>query len=150
MTEFDTNAKAALDAVTSSQARLAERMRWPLWRHAAPGLLMVLLLAGITLPSGASIAVSGLVLLLVFAIVRDDKKRYGMFVSGYQKGRTGWVIAIQIALTLGAMFYVLNYIDDPLGSPVFYAVAAALFVASTALSYAWEVVYRADLTGGRA
>ena len=51
---------------------------------------------------------------------------------------------------LGAMFYVLNYIDDPLGSPVFYAVAAALFVASTALSYAWEVVYRADLTGGRA
>lgn len=150
MTEFDNNAKAALDAVSSTQARLADRMRWPLWRHAVSGVLMVLLLAGIALPSGAGIAVSGLVLLLAFAIVRDDKKRYGMFVSGYQKGRTGWVVAIQIALALGSMFYVQNHVADPLGSPVFYAVAAALFIASTALSYAWEVVYRADLTGGRA
>lgn len=143
-------AQSALDAVKDTDRLMAQRMTWPLWRHAIFGVMMALLLLALALPVGMQIPVIGLVLLLVVLVVRDDKKRHGMFVSGYQKGRTGWVLAAQAALLLAALVVTLIWLDEPLESLLFWVMAATLLVASTVLSVIWEKVYRTDLEEGRA
>lgn len=143
-------AQSALDAVKDTDRLMAQRMTWPLWRHAIFGVMMALLLLALALPVGMQIPVIGLVLLLVVLVVRDDKKRHGMFVSGYQKGRTGWVLAAQAALLLAALVVTLIWLDEPLESLLFWAMAAMLLVVSTVLSVIWEKVYRADIEEGRA
>lgn len=143
-------AQSALDAVKDTDRLMAQRMTWPLWRHAIFGVMMALLLLALALPVGMQIPVIGLVLLLVVLVVRDDKKRHGMFVSGYQKGRTGWVLAAQAALLLAALVVTLIWLDEPLENLLFWAMAATLLVVSTVLSVIWEKVYRADLEEGRA
>lgn len=144
------DAKAALDTVRATDAKLAERMHWPLWRHAIVGLLLALLLLGIALPFDHQILISFAVIGIVFLVIHDDKKRYGMFVSGYQRGRTGWVLAVQVLLFIGALLLANIYVDRPLANPLFWSIEAVLFVGSTVLSVLWERVYRADLRAGRA
>lgn len=141
---------ASLEAVADTKAKLADRMRWPFWRHAASGVMLALMLVATVVDTAYSLILFALVLLPVFAIIEHDKKTHGMFVSGYQRGRTGWVLALMIGLFVAAMIYVGQTLDDPLADPRFWGTAAALLVVSTALSYAWEAVYRADLRSGRA
>ena len=143
-------AQSALDAVRDTDRLMAERMKWPLWRHALVGVMMAVLLLGIALPFDWQVPVSALVLLMVFLVIRDDKKRHGMFVSGYQKGRTGWVLAIQFALFVAALLTTNTRVDQPLQSPLFWGIEAILLVGSTALSVLWQKVYQADLKAGRA
>ena len=146
--EFDPT--ASLAAVRDTDAKIAQKMRWPLWRHAIVGVLMALMLLSFAVPMGWQVPIIVLVLALVFLIIRDDKKRHGMFVSGYQRGRTGWVIAVQLVLFLAVMFISTEMISDPLTSPAFWGLQAILLVGSTVLSLIWEKVYRADIQAGRA
>lgn len=74
---------AALEAVRQTDQEMAGRMTWPLWRHAAFGALEALLLLGWGLPPAAMAACIVVALGGLWWIVRDDRKRYGMFVSGY-------------------------------------------------------------------
>ena len=143
-------AQSALDAVKTMDRAMADRMTWPLWRHAIFGVMMALVLVAFALPPGAQLAAVGVLLVMVFLIVRDDKKRNGMFVSGYQKGRTGWVLALQFALLAGALAATTAWVDDPFSSPIFWTIAAILLAGSTAISLIWEKVYRQDLRQGRA
>ncbi|MBB3034931.1 hypothetical protein [Alteriqipengyuania lutimaris] len=143
-------AQSALDAVRNTDRAMADRMRWPFWRHAIFGAMMALVLLAIALPSAARMPVLALVVLLVFLVVRDDKTRHGMFVSGYQKGRTGWVLVLQFALLAASLAATIMLVDSPLTSPLFWAIAAILLIGSTALSLLWEKIYRSDLKAGRA
>ena len=149
MSDFkhDTDPLAATDA---AQARLADRMRWPLWRHAVAGALFALILFAIAMPAKGGIAVMGLVVILIFAIIRDDKKRYGMFVSGYQRGRTGWVLAVNLVIFAAAWAAIAKTGPHTIGDILPWVLIGAVFVATTALSYLWEIVYRADLRKDRA
>lgn len=141
---------ASLDVVRETREKLADKMYWPFWRHAATGVFLAIILLGRALPDEYGLPVTLLCLLPILAIVAHDKKTHGMFVSGYQKGRTGWVIAAILALFLAAFFWVMLGMDDPLTDPRFWALEAVVIVASTALSYLWAKVYRADLREGRA
>ena len=98
----------ALAALESTNDRLARRMRWPIWRHFAGGLLMTLVVAAVALPHDVAAMVFVTAMVLMLLIVRDDKKRHGMFVSGYQRGRTVWIVAAIIVLTLSALVIVLT------------------------------------------
>lgn len=149
MVSYDQN-NDALSAANAAQAKLAERMRWPWWRHAASGLLFALLLLATTVPNVYAIAILGIILLLTAAIIRDDKKRYGMFVSGYQRGRTGWVIAAIFAVFAAGWIGIYFAGLDNIHNPILWIIVGGVFLTSTALSYVWEVVYRADLRKGRA
>ncbi|NCP20136.1 MAG: hypothetical protein GW855_13370 [Erythrobacter sp.] len=128
---------------------MADRMTWPLWRHAIFGVMMALVLVSIASPLGAQLPILGIVLLSIFLVVRDDKKRHGMFVSGYQKGRTGWVLALQFAFFIAALVATEFWIEAPSSSPLFWTIAAAMLIGSTMLSLLWEKIYQADLRRGR-
>ncbi len=140
--------RTALAALEATNDRLAQRMSWPLWRHVAGGLLMSLIVAGAGLPRDIAFIVFFVAMVLIVVIVRDDKKRHGMFVSGYQRGRTKWIVAIMIALTLAALIVIRTQVDGGAGSPWFWATLAILFCSITMLSLLWERVYRDDIRDG--
>ena len=144
------DAAASLDAVHETRERLAQRMHWPLWRHAATGVFLAVILLGQALPTEYGLIVTALCLLPILAIIAHDKKAYGMFVSGYQKGRTGWVIAAILVLFFAAFLWVMFGMTDPLSDPRFWALEAVVLIVATALSYLWAKIYREDLRAGRA
>jgi len=147
MTEIE-NARAALAGVSESEARLADRMRWPLWRHAAPGAVIDLILFGQTLDSEKSMLLSTGVLLAVVVLRRSDMMRDGMFVSGMRRGRTAWIGLLLAALAVAALFAVRRAIPGPqTQQPAFWVLLAAMGIAATALSLVWERIYRAELRG---
>lgn len=142
------NAQTALIALEITNGRLAERIRWPLWRHAAAGLLMTLIVGSMGLPRGLAIVILLVAIVLSIAIVRDDKKRYGMFVSGYQRGRAAWVTGAIIGLNLSALIFVRTFLDNAVLNAMFWLAMAIVFLGNSMLSIAWERVYRHDVREG--
>jgi hypothetical protein len=144
VTETDEPA-ASLAALEVANDRLAKRMKWPVWRHMAGGLLLTLIVAAVALPVAAAWIVFFAAILLTVVIVRSDKKRHGMFVSGFQRGRTGWVIAATVALLLGALKVVSTQWAGNWSDPLLWLTLAVVFAGTTTLSLLWEQVYRADI-----
>ena len=140
--------RRALDALEAIDERLAQRMRWPLWRHMAAGLLMSLIVAAAGVPRNLAAAAFAAALVLVLVIVRDDKKRHGMFVGGYQRGRTKWVVAAIILTTLSAVIVVRTQLSEGIADALFWVVLAIVFSGTTMLSLLWERVYGDDIRRG--
>ena len=147
MTEIN-DPRRALAALEATDERLAQRMRWPVWRHMAAGLLMSLIVAAAAVPRNLAAAAFAAGLVLVLVIARDDKKRHGMFVSGYQRGRTKWVVAAIIMLTLSAIIVARTQLGDGIADPLFWVVLAIVFSGTTMLSLLWERVYGDDIRRG--
>lgn len=139
----------ALAALESTNDRLARRMRWPIWRHFAGGLLMTLMVAAVALPRDVAAVVFVTAMVLMLLIVRDDKKRHGMFVSGYQRGRTVWIVAAIIVLNLSALVIVLTQFEDPTDDSWFWVTLSIVALGTSGLSWIWERVYRGDVREGR-
>ena len=142
------NPRRALAALEATDERLAQRMRWPLWRHMAAGLLMSLIVAAAAMPRNLAAAAFAAGLVLVLVIARDDKKRHGMFVSGYQRGRTKWVVAAIILTTLSAVIVVRTQLSEGIADALFWVVLAIVFSGTTMLSLLWERVYGDDIRRG--
>ena len=140
---------AALAALESTNEKLADHMKWPVWRHIAGGVVMTVIVAAAGLPTTLALIALALAVVLMIAIVRDDKKRHGMFVSGYQRGRTIWVVAAMIALALIAFIIVRTQLEGGVANPVFWGALAIVFLGVSALSLVWEIVYRKDIREGR-
>lgn len=147
MTEVE-EARAAMADIRATEQRLSRRMQWPFWRHLAVGLAMGVLMIGQTLDSGVSIFVSFSVLLFALYLKNHDKKRDGMFVSGWAPGRTLWVSFALLALAVAACLYVnLGMAEPQREQPEFWVLLGAIVVATTALSYVWQLVYVRELRG---
>ena len=147
MTEVD-EARAAMAEIRATEQRLSQRVAWPFWRHLAVGLSMGALMIGQTLGSGASIFVSFGVVLLALYLKNHDKRRDGMFVSGWAPGRTLWISFALLALAVTACLYVnLGMAEPQREQPEFWVLLAAMVVATTALSYVWQLVYARELRG---
>lgn len=97
-------ARAALDSIDDVQRDLAlQGATYPLWRHAAFAAVMAALVLGqgFALPIQMALFVPAMAGLAW--IVADDRRRYGLFVNGYRKGRTLPVTLVLVAVMLGAM-----------------------------------------------
>ena len=139
-------ARAALEGMMAAERRLAEGPDYPMWRHAVFGAIM----AGLTLAQG--FGAHGLPL-TVFAmagiawIVTDDRRRYGMFVNGYRKGRTLQLTLGLVVLVLGAMGVEIYARTQGLPLWVKLATAGAVFFAATGASIWWTRIYQRELRG---
>lgn len=140
-------AAATLDEVTRAEHRLAQHAHWPFHRHAMFGLMEGLLVAGAAQPLqllGPMIAASGALLTLC---VTEDRRRHGMFVSGWQPGATRplmVLVTIFVAIMLVASVLVRN---SEAASPIGYALGAITFAVCTLASLRWETLYRRNLRG---
>jgi uncharacterized membrane protein len=101
MTEFEQQARAALDAKNDTQRQLAAAATCPPWRHALFGLLMGALIATPAFTMGVRYAIFALILVAIALIARADRKRMGMFVNGYRRGKTRIVAVGMLVVELG-------------------------------------------------
>ena len=135
------DAASALDAKRQAELQMARAATCPPWRHALFGLMMGALIASFAFEFVIRTAILVLVLAAIPIIVRSDRKRMGMFINGYRRGKTRWVafgillvwlplyaIAVHYGLTLhdhvvplllGALGFVIGTIGRMLWQRVF-------------------------------
>ena len=82
------DARSALAAKQHAEAQMAKAAQCPPWRHAVFGLLMGGLIASFAFEFAIRTAILVLVLACIPIIVHSDRKRMGMFINGYRRGKT--------------------------------------------------------------
>ena len=105
MTDFEDQARAALAAKCDTERQLAAAAVYPQWRHAIFGLMLGGLVLVPALPSAARIAMFAALFVAMPLIVRSDRKRSGMFINGYRRGKTLYVTFVILALEMILMTY---------------------------------------------
>ena len=139
------DAAAALAEVDRTQSRLAERARWPFHRHAMFGLAEGLIVAGVAQPVTQAGAMIVAAMALIAVCVAEDRRRDGMFVSGWQAGPTR-PLTILLTLFVVAMAVGAAIVRDGTNAqPIGFLLGAVTFAVCTAASLRWEKIYRAAL-----
>ena len=98
-------AVAALDAKKSAQARLAAAANCPPWRHGVFALLMGGLVYSPVIPIPARFGLFALIFVAIGLIIQSDRRRLGMFINGYRRGKTRLVVFPLLAIELGFCFW---------------------------------------------
>jgi len=135
---------AALDAKKSAQAQLAAAANCPPWRHAVFALLMGVLVYSPAIPLPARFGAYALMLAAIILIVQSDRRRLGMFINGYRRGRTRLVVFPLLAIELG--LYSWSFIRAEAGdkqAPVI--LALIMVVVGYAGSLLWQRVFAREM-----
>jgi hypothetical protein len=142
-------AQAALDSMAEARRELAlSGPKYPLWRHAAFAAVMAALVLGQGFGQPWSLLLMVFPMAAVAWLVTDDRKRYGVFVNGYRKGRTLPLTLTLVALMLGAMGAEIYARSYGLGLLVKFGIAGFAFVVALAMSLWWTRVYDRELLKG--
>jgi hypothetical protein len=137
-------AQAALAAKGSAEQNLARAAVCPPWRHAVFGLVMGSLVATPALPLPLRLAAMVLILIGIGLIVRSDRRRMGMFVNGYRRGKTLIVSLAMLAIVLALyLFSARAGVSGDQVTPLL--LGAAAFVVSVTGSIIWQRVFVAEL-----
>jgi hypothetical protein len=134
-------ALSALDAKRQAEAQMAKAATCPPWRHALFGLLMGALVASPAFDLPIRMLILVLILCCIPVIVHSDRKRMGMFINGYRRGKTR-IVAIAILLVELSLYAVgvvrgLDHHDHV--TPLLLGVAAVLI--GIAGSMLWQRVF---------
>lgn len=140
-----TEAADALDAMQASRVKLAAAAECPPERHAAFAAMYGILTASQALPTGWVLGVEAVIVLSVIAVVAWDRRRTGMFINGYRRGRTRKVTMAMLAVflplyTLGAFLKHFRGVD---WAPV--ACGIVVTIAAYSLSRLWQRVFTAEM-----
>jgi len=134
-------ALSALDAKRQAEAQMAKAATCPPWRHALFGLLMGALVASPAFDLPIRMLILVLILCCIPVIVHSDRKRMGMFINGYRRGKTR-IVAIAILLVELSLYAVgvvrgLDHHDHV--TPLLLGVAGVLI--GIAGSMLWQRVF---------
>lgn len=142
-------AQAALDSMADAQGALARSgPKYPLWRHAAFAAVMAALVLGQGFGQPWSLLLLVFPMAAVAWLVTDDRKRYGLFVNGYRKGRTLPVTILLLVLMVGAMVGEVYARSHNLGLLVKFGIAGFAFALALAMSLWWTRIYDRELLDG--
>jgi len=138
-------AQAALAAVNQAQGKLADRIEVPVWRHLAFGGMFALINVAISLPPAGFGPIFLLWGILFALLLRYDRRRYGVFINGYRRGRTLPVTLCLLALQVGLVVLARPARHLPFPSALGLACAAAAFVVAVIGSMIFQRVLMAEL-----
>lgn len=145
----DWETDAALAVVRQGRETLLAAADCPPSRHLAFAAIMGGYVAAPALPLAARLVAGAMLMVCVALVVRWDKRRTGLFISGYRAGRTRWVLAAMIAVILplnvaGSVLADRHGLRWP-------ALAMALPVTgfAYAMSCVWMRVFRREMLGAR-
>lgn len=145
MTEVE-QAKAAMSALDSVNARLAERTRRPFWRHAVVGAMVAAVVAARELSGGVRLGTYVMIFIALTVIVRHDRRTNGMFVNGWRRGPTKWVTILMLAGSVAALVAMEELKPLTNGNiGLFTLIVAGTMVWVTGLSYLWQTIYQREL-----
>jgi hypothetical protein len=134
-------ASSALDAKRQAEAQIARAANCPPWRHAVFGLMMGAFVASPAFDFPIRMAIIVAMLCAIPLIIQSDRKRMGMFINGYRRGKTRLVTFPMLAVMLGLYTLSLYSNDDghnPL-TPLLLGVVA--LVAGILGSLLWQRVF---------
>ena len=141
-----TEAAAALAGVSSAEHRLADQIGpCPPWRHAAFGGVMALLVGGASLPLLLQSTTVAVGMALVALIVHYDRRRYGVFINGYRRGKT---LPLTLLLLGGVLLLLIAQIharEAGLSAWTKAGITALTFLYAVAGSVVWQRVFVAEL-----
>ena len=136
----------ALDDARAMQAGLADRVNCPPHMRLAFGLVLGGMIAGQAGSPPLAMGVTALCLCAVVLMIRAIRRRTGVFVNGYRRGRTRWVALGLLAIAESALVLSLwlKLAQHVAWAPL--AAGALVAVVAVAGSYLWQAAYRADLS----
>lgn len=138
----------ALDAKGEVQRNLANLPLCPPLRHAAFAVTVAALVAVPIFSLHTRFIALAVIFASIFLIVRWDKRRLGVFINGYRRGKTRMVTFPMLALILGlyfASYYVLLSKREPV---IILALAATAFLVGYLGSTLWQRVFISELNAG--
>jgi len=138
-------ARAALAAKSLAEQDLARLGTCPPWRHAAFAALETALVVTPLLPVTARFAILALAFFGIFLIVRSDRRRLGVFINGYRRGRTRMVVVPLLLAVLG--LYALSTLAAFAWHLPWVSLACAVvtFQVCYGGSVVWQQVFRREL-----
>jgi hypothetical protein len=139
-------AAAALAGVSGAEHRLADQIGpCPPWRHAAIGFVMALLVGGASLSFPMQTASLVVGMALVALIAQYDRRRYGVFINGYRRGKTLPLTLALLGGVLVLMFAAIHARDAGLSLWTKAGITALTFAYAVAGSVIWQRVFLAEL-----
>lgn len=141
-------ASQALDAVKSAQRSIAAVSTAPLWRHAAFGVVMALLILSIAAGKPFWLLPWALSMIGVAALLWWDRRQTGMFVNGYRHGRTLPLTLALLVVTVALAFAAIRLNNHGEPQLALLTVPATFLVALVA-SLWWERIFLRELGTGR-
>jgi hypothetical protein len=138
-------ARAALAAKTIAEQDLARLGTCPPWRHAAFAALETMLVASPLAGEKGQFAVYGVLILGMILIMRSDRRRLGVFINGYRRGRTRMVVAPILIIVLG--LFALSTVAKVIWHMPLVSVAAAVITFPLCYygSVIWQKVFLREL-----
>jgi hypothetical protein len=137
-------ARAALAAKGSAERQVASAMYCPPWRHAAFGAVMAALVASPAAILPLRLGILALALAAIAAIVQSDRRRMGMFVNGYRRGKTLFVSLALLAAILGLYLLAIRAAESGhTATPLL--LGGAAFIVSVAGSIVWQRIFVHEL-----
>lgn len=134
-------ARSALEAKRQAEAQMAKAAQCPPWRHVVFGLMMGGLIASFAFEFVIRTAILVIVLACIPIIVQSDRKRMGMFINGYRRGKTRVVtfgiLILWLPLYALSVYYALDLHNHVM--PLLLGVAG--FVLAVAGSIVWQRVF---------
>lgn len=100
-----TEAVSALAAKRAAEAQIARAATCPPWRHLVFGLLFGGLIASPAFDFPLRMAILVVILCSLPVIIQSDRKRLGMFINGYRRGKTR-VVTVGILVVEMALYFV--------------------------------------------
>lgn len=99
---------SALEAKRHAEAQMARAANCPPWRHALFGLMMGGLVASPAFETTIRFAILALLLALIPVIIHSDRKRMGMFINGYRRGKTR-IVAFGVLIVELSLYFISVY-----------------------------------------
>ena len=145
MTTFEEQARLALMAKGAAEQDLARLATCPPWRHAVFAGMMAALVATPAVPLALRFVLLALIFAAIALVVQSDRRRLGVFVNGYRRGKTRLVALPMLALIL-LLYAASCYFALDRGQPMIsLALAAASFVIGYIGSMIWQRVFVREL-----
>lgn len=145
MTTVRDEARAALEAKGSAEQNLARLALCPPWRHAAFGACEGVLVATPAVALPLRFAILAMIMIAVGLIIRSDKRRLGVFINGYRRGKTRLVtfpmLAVLMVFYIGSCYYGLIRNERSISL----ALAGVTFIAGWIGSILWQRVFVREL-----
>lgn len=136
----------ALAAKGDVEQNLANLSLCPPLRHAAFAAVIATLVGTPALPLPMRFVALALIFTSIYLIVQWDKRRLGVFINGYRRGKTRMVTFPMLVLILGLYFASYYFSISHKEPGISLALAALAFIIGYLGSTLWQRIFLSELS----